>query len=209
MRSNIRYLTCLLFVKLKYMTESIKSSELGNNSVSIVKATAKDAEAVSELLRQTWLATYPNADAGITKEEIILRTDGENGERIPQNIENWRKRIETDDGSVAVFVARIDGNVVGMTAPCIIEGKRRIGAMYVHPEIQGKGIGSQLMDKALEWHGDQEDIYLLVASYNQKAIDFYRRYGFEQTDAAVIDEGDVYGNTHIPEIEMIRKAVID
>ena len=185
------------------------SNELNNIPITIERALPEDAEAISELLRQTWLATYPNVEAGITEEDIRLRTDGENGERIPQNIENWRKRIETNNGSIAVFVARTDGKVVGMAAPDIIDGKRRIGAIYVLPETQSKGVGSQLMQKALEWHGDKEDIYLFVASYNQRAIDFYKSFGFEQTHRAVVDEGNVYGNTHIPEIEMIRKASLD
>jgi GNAT superfamily N-acetyltransferase len=191
------------------MAEITISNELDNSSVTIERALPEDAEAVSELLRQTWLATYPNAKAGITEEDIRLRTEGENGERIPQNVENWRKRIESDDGSVAVFVARTDGKVLGMAAPGIIDGKRRIGAMYVLPEAQGKGVGSILMQNALEWHGDKEDIYLLVASYNQNAIDFYKRFGFEQTDTPIVDEGNVYGDTHIPEIEMIKRAKSD
>ncbi|MEO6761486.1 MAG: GNAT family N-acetyltransferase [Candidatus Saccharimonadales bacterium] len=191
------------------MTGTTMSNEIDNNAITIERATAEDAEAVSGLLRQTWLATYPNAEAGISEEDIRLRTEGENRERIPQNIENWRKRIETDDGSVAVFVARTDGKVVGMAAPGIIDAKRRIGAMYVLPEAQGKGVGGQLMKKALEWHGNTEDIYLLVASYNQNAIDFYKHFGFEKTDRVVVDEGNVYGNTQIPEIEMIRKAPLD
>jgi GNAT superfamily N-acetyltransferase len=191
------------------MAEITISNELDNSSVTIERALPEDAEAVSELLRQTWLATYPNAKAGITEEDIRLRTEGENGERIPQNVENWRKRIESDDGSVAVFVARTDGKVLGMAALGIIDGKRKIGAMYVLPEAQGKGVGSILMQNALEWHGDKEDIYLLVASYNQNAIDFYKRFGFEQTDTPIVDEGNVYGDTHIPEIKMIKRAKSD
>lgn len=183
--------------------------ELDNQSVIIERAVPKDAEAVSELLRRTWMATYPNVGAGITEEDIRLRTDGENGERIPKNIENWRRRIETDDGSGAVFVARSQGKLVGLAAPNFIDGKRHVGALYVLPETQGSGVGSKLMQKILEWHGSGDDIYLRVASYNQNAINFYTRFGFGQTGNPVLDEGNVYGNTQIPEIEMVLKAKSD
>lgn len=180
--------------------------ELDSQPVIVEQARPEDAESVSELLRRTWLATYPNAEAGITEEDIRLRTDGQHGERIPQNIEHWRKSIETTDGSKAVFVARVNDKVVGVAAPNSIDGRRALGALYVLPEVQGKGVGSKLMQRALEWHGDKEDIYLNVASYNQSAIDFYVRFGFRQTDTPVVDEGNVYGNTLIPEIEMVRRA---
>ncbi len=185
---------------------TVMKPEFDSQSVTIERAVPDDAEAVCGVLRQTWLDTYPNAEAGITREDIRLRVEGEHGERIAQNIERWRNRIEATDGQTAVYVARVDGKVVGMTAPGFINGQRRIGAIYVLPEAQGKGVGSGLMRKALEWHGTTEDIYLAVASYNQNAIDFYKRFGFEPTDRAIKDEGDVFGGKQIPEIEMILKA---
>lgn len=189
------------------MSEVINTNnELESEKLLIEAARPGDEEAIAELLRITWQATYPNAEAGITEEDIRLRTEGENGERIPKKIERWRKNIEITDGSKAVYVARLNDIIVGVTAPNNIDGRRRLGALYVLPDLQGKGVGGKLIRKALDWHGDKDDIYLNVASYNKNAIDFYKRFGFEETDTIVVDKGDVYGETQIPEIEMVLKA---
>jgi ribosomal protein S18 acetylase RimI-like enzyme len=189
------------------MTETLtEMNDEDSKAVVIERASPGDAEAISDLLRRTWQATYPNEEAGITEDDIRLRTEGENGERIPQNTERWRKHIEANDDNSAVFVARTNGVITGMANGTIKEGKRYLTALYVSPEEQGQGIGGKLMRNVLDWHGEAEDIYLNVASYNQNAIDFYKRYGFEQTDTPVVDEGNVYGNTRIPEIEMVRRT---
>lgn len=181
--------------------------ETGNTPVMVEAATGADAEAVYRVQSQTWLDTYPNEEAGITREEIRVRVEGERSELIPEKIERWKKRIESDDKQSKVFVARVDGKVVGFTAPGFIDGQRRVGAIYVLPEAQNKGVGSSLMKQALTWHGNDEDIYLRTASYNQNAIDFYKRFGFEETGNPVIDEAaKERGITEIPEIEMILKA---
>jgi ribosomal protein S18 acetylase RimI-like enzyme len=173
--------------------------------IVIEQAKPEDAEAICSVLGKTWFDTYPNAEAGITREDIRLRVEGERGERIQPNIERWRNTITTSNDSHTVYVARIDDRVVGMAAPSFIGGMRRVGALYVLPEVQGKGVGSALMQKVLEWHGTGETLYLAVASYNQKAIDFYERFGFKQT-RSIEDEGDVYGGKQIPEVEMVRQA---
>ena len=186
--------------------------EVAKNAVSsealpvvIEQAVPEDAQEICSVLGKTWFDTYPNAEAGITREDIRLRIEGERGERIQPSIDRWRNTIETSDGSHAVYVARMNDKIVGMAAPSFIGGMRRVGALYVLPEVQGKGVGSALMQKVLEWHGTGEAIYLAVARYNQKAIDFYKRFGFKQT-RSIEDEGDVYGGKQIPEIEMVRQA---
>lgn len=88
-----------------------------------------------------------------------------------------------------------------------MDGQRRIGAIYVLPGEQGKGTGSKLLQKAVDWYGRDEDIFLHVASYNQQSIDFYKHHGFETTGTHITDDDAITsGSKPIPEIEMVLKA---
>ncbi len=186
---------------------SMVAQEFDNQATIVELAIPADAEGVFNVQRLTWLATYPNADAGITEDDIRIRVEGEHGEIISQKIEHWRKCNEATGSERATFVVHDDSRVVGFAAPAIIEGRRRIGAIYVLPEAQGKGVGGKLLQKAIEWHGRDEDIFLHVASYNQNAIEFYKKNGFVETDTKIKDEVAQLGRgKEIPEIEMVLRA---
>jgi len=193
------------------MTEqNTKKQELDRMPLSVQPAKPEDAEGIFDVQRLTWLATYPNAEAGITEEDIRVRVEGEHGELIPQKIERWRSGIEATGNERATFVVRDNDKVVGFVAPGIRDGQRRIGAIYVLPETQGKGVGGKLLQKALEWHGRDEDIFLHVATYNHNAIDFYKKNGFEETGNEIKDEvAQLDNGKEIPEIEMVLKAKLD
>ena len=183
--------------------------EQDNQPIIVEPARPDDAEAVFNVQRLTWLDTYPNDEAGITKEDIRKRIEGEHGELIPKKIERWKSGIEATGEKRAIFVVRDSGKIVGFVAPGIMDGQRRIGAIYVLPEAQGKGVGGKLLQGAVNWHGRSEDIFLHVASYNQNAIDFYMRNGFEETGKPIKDEMAKGDEKEIPEIEMVLRATSD
>ena len=183
--------------------------EQDNQPIIVEPARPDDAEAVFNVQRLTWLDTYPNDEAGITKEDIRKRIEGEHGELIPKKIERWKSGIEVTGEKRAIFVVRDSGKIVGFVAPGIMDGQRRIGAIYVLPEAQGKGVGGKLLQGAVNWHGRSEDIFLHVASYNQNAIDFYMRNGFEETGKPIKDEMAKGDEKEIPEIEMVLRATSD
>jgi len=127
---------------------------------------------------------------------------------LPNAIENWQKGIMSEHGTDerATFVARIDGKVVGYTSPCTEDGQRRLGALYVSPDVQGKGVGSKLLKAAVKWHGTDQNIFVHVVSYNT-AVGFYEQHGFQKTGVDFPQEfDDEQGIKLLPEIEMVLKA---
>lgn len=177
-----------------------------NNSYIVEHAQPEDAGPILLLKRATWLETYVNKDGGITAEDIYKKFPDSS---MPASIEGWQKGIakETEDGHRMTFVVKQNGEVAGFTCPLIEDGKHKIGAMYVSPEYQGVGIGSALMERALEWLGQENDVYLKVVSYNQNAIDFYKGFGFIETGVSTPLQYDEEQDIKLlPEIEMVLKA---
>jgi ribosomal protein S18 acetylase RimI-like enzyme len=180
---------------------------LGNQDkkLSIVRATIKDVKDILKIKHETWLDTYPNAELGITVEDIQDRLD--KSEAVRSGEEIWAEAINSEDGvSRVTYVAKLDNQIVGFVVPCIINNKNFIRTINVEPSMQGQGIGSLLMQKALNWFAKDKDIYLNVASYNDKAINFYKKFGFKLTGNNIEAENSL---NNLPESEMILKVTQD
>jgi RimJ/RimL family protein N-acetyltransferase len=191
------------------MKDTSKNPEFNDRSVTIGPAIKEDASGIFNVRLLTWLATYPNNDFGITQKDIHLRLEGQNGELIASNINRWQDTIVNPGDTRRVYVARENNRVVGFTVPTVKQGQRRIGALYILPEAQGKGYGTKLLNLSVSWHGRTEDIYLHAVSYNQKAIQFYKKYGFKITETVIEDEVVRFENgQEIPQLEMVLTALI-
>jgi putative acetyltransferase len=79
------------------------------------------------------------------------------------------------------WVAEYDGQVIGFVS---LLGNE-IGAIFVDPQHQGKGLGLQLMNKARDIKGQLE---VEVFSKNSIGREFYRKYGFTQVEEKVHEE---------------------
>ncbi len=177
--------------------------------LEIKNAVPADAEIICDIRDRAWIDAYPNAELGITADDIKLNAQGLDGVFVPRRIAYLKDQFTKDDTSQATFVAKIDDKVVGFTNLYIEEsGRRFISTMYVAPEVQGKGIGGKLMQQAIEWLGSDHDIFLEVVSYNSKAIGFYEHFGFEKTDAVIPEEADrpIYMKS-LPQTEMVLRAI--
>jgi ribosomal protein S18 acetylase RimI-like enzyme len=190
------------------MSESTAITHQPDSQPLIIdRATPADAEGLVNVHGKAWIDTYPNEELGITPEAIRIRVEGEHGELLPEKVERWKKELTDEGDNRATFVARIDGNVTGFVISRYVDDQRQIAAMYVLPDAQGQGIGTKLMQKALEWWGRDEDVYLHVVSYNQHAIDFYERFGFNKTGAEVTSNiAPMSDGNYLPQTEMILKS---
>jgi ribosomal protein S18 acetylase RimI-like enzyme len=89
-----------------------------------------------------------------------------------------------------IWVAEDEGRVVGLAAI----GKSTLGHIYVHPDFQGRGLGTALLDKTKELRPSGFTLWTFPA--NEQACRFYERRGLR-----AIEYGDGSGNEEgVPDV---------
>jgi ribosomal protein S18 acetylase RimI-like enzyme len=173
-------------------------------AIKIHKSTSNDVYGIREVQRETWLNTYPNVKEGITIKDVESRFKDDSTPEGRRKIEERKKRYK--DKNSQVWVAEENERIIGFCEAIKENENNRIQAIYVLPSYQGKGIGRRLIKKAFAWLGKDKDIYVNVARYNQQAIDFYKKNGFEETGrSGVFDSAaKLPSGKSIPEIELVR-----
>lgn len=174
------------------------------NSISILDAVPKDAEAIREVSRLGWLATYPNDEHGITREDIDERFAFKTEKDRQKLIEDRKQKIA--DPLWRYWVAKDGEEVIGFSIARRGEKSNIVEAIYLLPDYQGKGLGEQLTQTALVWLGKEKDIEVNVAKYNDRAIKFYEKFGFRKTGIEPLSEiTKLPSGKRIPQIEMVLK----
>jgi ribosomal protein S18 acetylase RimI-like enzyme len=56
--------------------------------------------------------------------------------------------------------------------------------LMVHPDFHGTDVAASLMRRGIAWLGEANPIWLNVIRHNERAIRFYRRFGFEVDPSA-------------------------
>ena len=127
--------------------------------VKIRRATAGDAEAVYEIvlraLRETNARDYP---ASVIDRLVLTLPEG-----VASKLEEWR-----------AYVAVVDGRIVGTGS---LNGKT-VRALFVHPDYQGCGIGTKLMD-AVENAANVQSVNTLSVQSSITAQPFYAKRSFK------------------------------
>jgi len=168
------------------------------NKLIIKTAKLSDAKAIVQVRKLTWLDTYPNRKYRITRKMLEDMNLGG-----PKALRKIRKRINRIGKSLHLWIAKDKGTVVGYITVFRKPGKNYLGSLYVLSAYQGRGIGSQLMTKALKWFGKNAPVSLSVVPYNRKTIKFYKKFGFKiispNCDCPVLADG-----RRMPSIKMVR-----
>ena len=136
--------------------------------VDIRRATARDAEAVYEIvlraLRETNARDYP---ASVIDRLVLTLPKG-----VVSKLEEWQ-----------AYVAVVDGRIVGTVS---LDGKT-VRAVFVHPDYQGRGIGTKLMD-AVENAANVRSESTLGVQSSITAQEFYAKRGFKVVREAFYSE---------------------
>jgi GNAT superfamily N-acetyltransferase len=127
--------------------------------LEIRRATAADAEAVYEIvlqaLRETNARDYP---ASVIDRLVLTLPKG-----VASKLEEWH-----------AYVAVVDGRIIGTGS---LNGST-VRAVFVHPDYQGRGIGTKLMN-AVENAADVQSVNTLSVQSSITAQPFYAKRGFK------------------------------
>lgn len=141
--------------------------------VNIERATIEDVPEIKRVLSETWKATY---GPWLSEETITTVTSvWHNPDQLALEIQN---------PNIFFGVARLpDGPIAGITTL----GKHTddtimLFRLYIHPQYQRRGLGSNLLDAGIAAFPAARMILLEVEENNQQAYAFYLRHGFQDME---------------------------
>jgi ribosomal-protein-alanine N-acetyltransferase len=174
--------------------------------IKIRKSVPDDVYGIREVVRVTWIKTYPNREEGITIEDIIEKFEFDKTSEGKKKIEDRKKRY--NNRNIGIWIAETESKIIGFCMAIKEQENNRVGAIYILPTYQRKGLGEILIKKAFAWLGDKRDILINVARYNKQAIDFYNKFGFIETgkEGALDSAATLPSGKFIPEIELLKNC---
>jgi len=162
--------------------------------MNIVVATKEQLAIVKNLAYKIW----PNA-----YETILSKAQLDYMLEMIYSIDSLEKQF--NNGHIFLLIED-NQNFIGFASyeiNCNNSNKTKLQKLYVLPEIQGKGIGKQVIDyiKDKVVLSNNLALFLNVNKFN-KAKDFYQKYGFQIIKEEVIDIGNNYiMDDYVMEIE--------
>ncbi len=150
--------------------------------ISIRNATLKDFPIIQDIAYKTWPETYGSI---LSKEQLEYMLDKFYSlEYLQANVAANQEFFIIEENVIALGFLGIQHNHKN-------EKVTKIHKIYILPNNQGKGIGKLAIDfiTDLAKKNNSDKLRLNVNKFN-KAIDFYKKNGFEVTDEVVINIGN-------------------
>lgn len=137
-------------------------------------AQPEDNIAVADFCQPIYAAVYPNDKYGMRPEHFSsdVFSSPRTQEYIAETMLNHNLQ--------RAFIAENAGAIVGTISIERSEQYYDIHAFYVDPAFQGRGIGRNLMARALKFCTDNVPVRAEVAETNDRAIGMYRHWGFDE-----------------------------
>ncbi|UPW81637.1 GNAT family N-acetyltransferase [Lysinibacillus sp. Ag94] len=149
--------------------------------ISIIRHMQKnDIISVQEIAKKSWHQTYK----GIIPIEIQ--------DRFLQAAYSSDRLLSRLEKSL-FLVAILEESLVGFANfSNVVEGEAALYSIYLLPEIQGKGIGTALLQEGIKMLPDLTSLLVCVEKENTKGMNFYQAKGFKK-----LEEFDELFNGHL------------
>ena len=171
---------------------------------TVALATPDDVFGMQEVFYHGWLATYPNAEYGITVDDVEDKFRDRYAEEV---LARRRGHITNPPVGETAIVAKHGETVVGVCFVLQDADTNRIRAIYVLPEYHGRGIGTAMCEYAQQYFDPEKPTLVDVAVYNTNAIRFYEKLGFQDTGKRMREARfAMKSGAVIPDMEMRRAA---
>ena len=174
--------------------------------ITIARANPDDLMGIQEVIYRGWLETYPDAEHGITIDDIEDRFKDRSSE---ENIARGREQMaKPPDGQIALIAKNADA-ILGFCRATAHPDRNQLYAIYVLPEYHGCGIGAAMWQEAQRHLDASKHTIVQVAVYNDKAIKFYKSFGFTDTGKRISNPKlKMKSGAIISEMEMRREAIL-
>ena len=128
---------------------------------AIRPAAVSDVPRLIEVARRAFLSAF-----GVTAPFPLIQQWARNDREASSYLRDWAH----------MFVQERGGVIAGLVQPTVDE----IDGLWVHPEFQRQGIGSQLLQFGEQTIRDRGfgRSWLTCSSFNTGALEFYRRRGY-------------------------------
>lgn len=103
---------------------------------------------------------------------------------LTETEDQFRRALEKQ----CILAAWLDGHIVGSIRAELAGTKCQIGRLFVAPTAQGKGFGRQLLQAAEATFPTATSFQLFTGSKSLKNLALYRRHGYVQTGARVLND---------------------